>query len=99
VAQTGAILIRPFWNVNPIFVQNIGFSTGRAALSAAFSKLCEINNVRILTYWTGTGGISRGIGFVQFETAEGFDAALAATAPVVCEGRCLKIDPRRDDRR
>jgi RNA recognition motif-containing protein len=80
---------------NTIFVRNINFATSGEALGSAFGRYGEVKNVRIKTHFQGEEQVSRGFGFVEFQTAEGFNAAIAATEPLIVDDRELFIRPSR----
>jgi RNA recognition motif-containing protein len=82
-----------------IFVQNISFSATGESLSAAFQQYGPVKNVRIITRWNGTEPVSRGFGFVEFQTVDGFTAAVNATDRLSIDGRDLWVRAARPARK
>jgi RNA recognition motif-containing protein len=78
-----------------IFVRNINFATTGEQLGAAFRKYGEVKNVRIITRIQDEEQVSRGFGFVEFQTAEGFNAAISATEPLIVDDREIFIRASR----
>jgi RNA recognition motif-containing protein len=79
-----------------IFVTNISYKTEGATLGKEFERFGPLAGVRIITY-TGNRGdqLSRGFGFIEFKTDEGYRKALELPDPITVDGRQLSIRPSR----
>lgn len=60
-----------------LFVRNLPYDADEAAVKAAFARYGDVSSVRIARRYDTQA--SKGFGYVQFETAEGAEAALHAT--------------------
>jgi len=77
-----------------IYVNNIPFNANTAEFGETFAKFGNIKRATILTDNYRGNVVSRGIGFVDFETPEGAKAAVAAQK-IELMGRELHIKPAR----
>jgi RNA recognition motif-containing protein len=84
-----------------IFVRNINYDTDGQALGTAFEKFGAVKNARIVTVFDPDSEerVSRGFGFVDFQTADGFSAALAAHDPIIVDERELFVRAARPARK
>jgi RNA recognition motif-containing protein len=82
-----------------IFVTNISFSSTGESLSAGFRRYGPVKNVRIITAWEGEERVSRGFGFVEFQTIDGFNAAVNAAERLNVDGRDLFVRAARPVRK
>ena len=78
-----------------LFVKNIKYDTTAEGLKAVFEKYGPLQRPRILTErWKGKVW-SRGMGFVEFDTPEGLQAALKDKDNLSCDGRKLVVNQAR----
>jgi len=80
-----------------VFVGNFSFSVNDEQLKEFFSKAGTVVSAKVMT--EGHGGRSRGFGFVDFQTAEDAQKAIAELDGNVWEGRVLKVSEDRSTRR
>lgn len=86
-----------------LFVKNIPYQTTREGLKKVFEKYGPLQMPRILQDRFKGRFYSRGIGFVEFDTVEAFQAAMKDKDNLECEGRKLVVNqarqraPRRRD--
>lgn len=76
---------------NTVFVSNISYQASSEDLGKALQSCGKVLKAFILVERRRGFTRSRGIGFVQFETAEEMNAAVAQTGNVDINGRKLKI--------
>jgi RNA recognition motif-containing protein len=74
-----------------IFIRNINYRTTDDSLSKALSQFGELASCRIITSFNGRERVSRGFGFAEFKTAEGFNASLNNKKDVNVDDRVLVI--------
>jgi len=72
-----------------VIVKNLSYDTIESALELVFQDCGSIAGVKLLT--DRNSGRSRGIGFVDFETVEGAEAAMSKFDTVV-DGRPIYVD-------
>jgi RNA recognition motif-containing protein len=79
-----------------VFVTNLNYKTEGQTLGKEFERFGAIGAVRIITY-TGYRGdqLSRGFGFIEFRTDDGYRKAIENTDPVTVDGRQLSIRASR----
>lgn len=73
-----------------IYVTNLPFSTDGKELANHFSQFGEISQSRIISYMYRGRQLSRGFGFVDFKTPEGFNKALNHKEPIIIESNNRK---------
>jgi RNA recognition motif-containing protein len=78
-------------NSRTIFIRNINYRTTEDTLSKALTQFGELASCRIITSFNGRERLSRGFGFAEFKTAEGFNAAVASKTEVSVDDRVLAI--------
>jgi RNA recognition motif-containing protein len=76
-----------------IYVGNLSYRTGEAALREHFSAYGEVASARVIT--DRETGRSRGFGFVEMPNDDEGRAAIAALDGVELEGRALNINEAR----
>ena len=79
-----------------IFVRNISYSASNQDLGTAFEQYGKVTKAIILTERIRGERVSRGIGFVTFETEAQRDAAIAANGKVQIKDRKLSIQKARE---
>ncbi|KAH0793853.1 RNA-binding protein [Histomonas meleagridis] len=77
-----------------IYITNINFRTDGNALAQFFEKYGKVKSGRILSEYYRGKAISRGIGFIEFETVEGFDAAMKAYQDAREKKEYIQLDGR-----
>jgi RNA recognition motif-containing protein len=82
-----------------IYVSNIRYTTESRTLGLEFGKFGAIARVRIIAGFNGRERVSRGFGFIEFKTAEAYEAALSGAAAIVVDGRRLVVRPPRPRKR
>jgi RNA recognition motif-containing protein len=85
-----------------IFIRNINYRTTEDELSKALSQYGELASCRIITTFSGGDRVSRGFGFAEFKTAQGFTAATTAKTELTVSDRVLAIrasEPRERRKR
>jgi len=83
---------------NTVFIGNLSWNTDEEGLHQVFADCGAISSVRIIT---GSDGRKKGYGYVEFESSESAQAALALTGTDV-DGREIRVDlaqPRANDGR
>ena len=84
--------------VDKIYVSNVPYQSGTEDLVAVFEKIGHVLDLKIPTDRDRNGEErSRGFCFVQFETKDAYERALA-TKDLVIEGRTLRINKARPPR-
>ncbi|KAH0792254.1 RNA-binding protein [Histomonas meleagridis] len=79
-----------------IFVSNINYKTTAEGLSKFFSTYGKVKDSRILSEKFRGNIVSRGIGFVEFENVDGFNAAINANKDTLqLDGRNLHVQQAR----
>jgi RNA recognition motif-containing protein len=80
-----------------IHVRNINYATTEDALREAFKQFGEVKDVRIITDYDARERlrVSRGFGFVEFQTQKGYTDALACKDPIDVDGRTLRLSQAR----
>jgi polyadenylate-binding protein len=78
-----------------IYVSNISYSAVPKDLGAAFESFGKVKRATILTEFFRGQRVSRGIGFVEFETEEAANAAIEQTGKVSINNRQLRIQKAR----
>ena len=74
-----------------VFVRNLPYTCTDAGLEAAFGEIGPVKEAFIVAE-KGTGGASKGFGFVQFALAEDAAAAVGLSKTHKIDGRCVTID-------
>jgi RNA recognition motif-containing protein len=85
-----------------IFIRNINYQTTGETLSKSLSKFGPLASCRIISTFNGRERISRGFGFAEFKTVEGFNAAVNNKTEVSVDDRVLTIrasEPRERRKR
>jgi RNA recognition motif-containing protein len=85
-----------------LYVGNLSFNTREDNLRTLFSTFGTVASAKIIT--DRDTGSSKGFGFVEMETEEAANAAIAGTNGKELDGRQLKVNeamdkPRRDNNR
>jgi RNA recognition motif-containing protein len=83
----------PQENPNKLFVGNLPWSVTQDQLSEMFAQYGELVDVHLVT--DRMSGRSRGIGFVEFASAEEAQAAIEAVHGTELEGRELVVNVAR----
>ncbi|KAK8882736.1 CUGBP Elav-like member 3 [Tritrichomonas musculus] len=82
-----------------IYVSNIPFSADGRDLAAAFERFGEITQSRIISGYYRGQNTSRGFGFVDFKTEEGFNNAVNFKEPIKIQSdrgeRTLRVSAAR----
>lgn len=82
-----------------LFVGNLSRDTSEDSLRAKFEECGTVTGVSIL--FDPVTGQSRGFGFVEYESDDGADRAIAELNGVMLDGRNLRVDkarPRQEGR-
>lgn len=78
-----------------IYVSNIDYTAGTKELAEAVSKFGKVLNARIITERIRGQTVSRGIGFVEFETEQAMKAAVDSKEQTLINNRALRIAAAR----
>ncbi|ADD67729.1 RNP-1 like RNA-binding protein [Denitrovibrio acetiphilus DSM 12809] len=82
-----------------IYVGNLSYSTNEDDISALFSKIGEVDSVRIIT--DRDTGRSKGFGFVEMANSDQAKAAIDKLNETELDGRNLTVNeakPKNNDR-
>ena len=83
---------------NRIYVNNLPYQFSSEEFEEAFKCFGPVKTCTVIVQDNGHGEtISRGIGFLTFETKEGYYKCLNSKEPVIVKGRPLIINPAKPE--
>ena len=97
-----SVLVWPFWETSEqpqlepktIYVTNINYKSEGTQLAQFFEKYGKVKSARILTERFRGKVLSRGIGFVEFENVEGFNAIMKANEEAQTKKEYIQFEGR-----